>query len=481
VTTSMFGVKRGAARCTRFPGVIGLALLFLIHPTPSSLAAGATPLAERTSLPVSATPAPPDFMRNKPRIPDLTLKDKKEGWYFTGIPLIGVDPDTGVNYGASIQWFENGPKDSPFFSYAPYRKRAEVIILRTTEDTQEYTIEYDQPYIADSPWRVRAFGGYLGNEVQGYYGVGERTLGRLNFPGRPGTTYRRANDYFDALKENPDGKTWARFNAYDKRQVLFKADLERDYLGGLLRPLAGLQISHVEAVDYSGDEVKGAVNQETLLRQDHREGRIRGFGGGWLNLLRLGLTYDSRDYEPNPTSGILGQLLFEGTARWAGAGSDYGHLTAGWQGYQRLFPELTKLVLAANAAYSVHFGEVPFYAYPSMSVPTGTQKEGLGGWSTLRGYHANRFIGKVKIQGNLELRWSLPDFTVWNQHFQPMLAPFVDTGRVFDKVGRFSASDWKTSGGVSVRLAWNLATIISFDYGFGSEGNLAYLWLGQPF
>jgi len=70
---------------------------------------------------------------------------------------------------------------------------------------------------------------------------------------------------------------------------------------------------------------------------------------------------------------------------------------------------------------------------------------------------------------------------VLNQHFQPMLAPFVDTGRVFDKVGRFSASDWKTSGGVSVRLAWNLATIISFDYGFGTEGNLAYLWLGQPF
>ena len=87
----------------------------------------------------------------------------------------------------------------------------------------------------------------------------------------------------------------------------------------------------------------------------------------------------------------------------------------------------------------------------------------------------------MKIQGNLELRWSLPDFTVWNQHFRPMIAPFVDTGRVFDKVGRFSASDWKGAGGVSVRLAWNLATIISFDYGFGSEGNLLYLWLGHPF
>jgi outer membrane translocation and assembly module TamA len=62
-----------------------------------------------------------------------------------------------------------------------------------------------------------------------------------------------------------------------------------------------------------------------------------------------------------------------------------------------------------------------------------------------------------------------------------MLVPFVDAGRVFDKVGRLSVNDWKITGGLSVRLAWNLATIISFDYGFGSEGNLFYMELGHPF
>jgi len=62
-----------------------------------------------------------------------------------------------------------------------------------------------------------------------------------------------------------------------------------------------------------------------------------------------------------------------------------------------------------------------------------------------------------------------------------MLVPFVDAGRVFDKVGRFSVNDWKITGGLSVRLAWNLATIISFDYGFGSEGTLFYMELGHPF
>ena len=283
------------------------------------------------------------------------------------------------------------------------------------------------------------------------------------------------------MREDRTGKTWGRHNFYDKRQLLFSANLERDYVGGLLRPLVGLQISHVEARDYTGVEVKGAVNQETLLREDYRNGRIRGFDGGWLNLLRLGLTYDSRDYEPDPTAGVLGQILLEGTTRWLGASSDYGHVTVGWQGYHRLSPELARLVLAANAAYSVHFGEVPFYAFPSMSVPTDEQKHGLGGWHTLRGYHSNRFVGKVQMEGNLELRWTLTDFTAWNQNFRPMLVPFVDAGRVFDKMGRFSLNDWKVTGGLSVRLAWNLATLISFDYGFGSEGNLFYMELGHPF
>jgi hypothetical protein len=57
----------------------------------------------------------------------------------------------------------------------------------------------------------------------------------------------------------------------------------------------------------------------------------------------------------------------------------------------------------------------------------------------------------------------------------------VDAGRVFDSPGRFSANDWKVAGGLSFRLVWNLATIISFDYGVSSEGSLFYMDLGHPF
>jgi outer membrane translocation and assembly module TamA len=156
-------------------------------------------------------------------------------------------------------------------------------------------------------------------------------------------------------------------------------------------------------------------------------------------------------------------------------------VTVTGQGYYRLWPELTRLVLAANAVYSNHFGTVPFYAYPSMSAPGSYRKEGLGGWQTLRGFNANRFVGPVEIQGNLELRWTLADFTVWDQNLRPMLVPFVDAGRVFDRTDRFSFNNWQVTGGLALRLAWNLATLISFDLGFSREGPGFYVEIGHPF
>jgi outer membrane protein assembly factor BamA len=448
---------------------------------PPVLAEDPVPAASPQTAASENIPPPPDFARNKPLLPALMLKDKREGRYFTGIPIIGSDPDNGVALGAQVQWYDNGAKDAPLFYYAPYRTRIAATADFTTKGTQQYYVEYDQPYVADSPWRLRGYGGYLRYKYEDYFGIGTATLGKLSFPGTPGVTYSNADDYFNALQDNRNGDTWAYYNYYDRQQVLFTADVERDFLGGLLRPLLGIQVSYVNARDYTGTEYKGAVNQETKLFTDYQNGLIRGFGGGWANLLRLGLTYDTRDYEPDPTSGVLAQVLAEGAMRWLGASSYYGHVNVTGQGYYSLFPDWTRLVLAANLVYSNHFGAVPFYAFPSMAAPGNYTKEGLGGWQTLRGFRANRFVGPVQIQGNLELRWTFADFTIWDQNIRPMFVPFVDVGRVFDKSGQFSLHDLQVTGGPAFRLAWNLATIISFDLGFSREGVGFYLEIGHQF
>ncbi len=450
---------------------LGACLSFLLRPGPAMPADTEAP----------SIPPPPDLVSNLHPIPAFILEKKQEGSYFTGIPVIASDPETGVSLGASIQWYDNGSKDNPLFYYAPYERMINLTADASTEGYQEYILEYDQPYIAGSPWRIRAHAAFYEDKYADYFGVGEKTLGQLSFPGTPGVTYQRTSSYFDALNEVRNGETWARYNSYDRRQPLLVFNLERSLWGGLLRPLIGFQVSHVDVRDYTGSIVNGAVNQETLLYQDYRNGSIRGFDGGWLNFARVGLTYDSRDYEPNPTSGIVGQALLEGTSPWVGGNSYFGHLTVGLQGYHPLIPKVTRLVLAANVVYSAHFGDAPFYALSSLAVPGDEAKEGLGGWSTLRGYYDNRFVGNVEMHGSLELRWTAFEVAALRQNLQFMLVPFVDAGRVFDRIAEFSANDWKASAGIGLRLIWNLATIISFDYGFSKESSLFYLQLGHQF
>ncbi len=426
-------------------------------------------------------PELPAFMEHKPRIPDLLLTNKKTGSYFTGVPLIGVDPNSGFNYGAIIEWYDNGEKDSPFFTNAPYRKKVTATVNLSTHGYTEYSLKYDQPYIADSPWRVRAFAGYIDSKFEDYFGIGTSTLNALSYPGQPGVTFSNFNDYQRALDNIENGKTWSYYNYYGKKQWLGTGDVERDFFGGLVRAMAGFQVDYVMIHDYTGNGVDGADQLPTRLRQDQQAGTITGFNGGWLNLLRVGLTYDSRDYEPDPHSGMLLTGLMEGSAKPFGSLTNFGHFSAGWRGYTRVFPDLARLVLVGIADYSVLFANYPFYVAPSMSLPGDERLEGLGGWRNLRGFYANRFTGAVKMHAGAELRWTFADFTLWNQNFKPMLAPFVDAGRVFDAANTFSFRDWKPTGGVGLRLAWNLATIISLDVGISGESTLLYFGLGTAF
>jgi hypothetical protein len=62
-----------------------------------------------------------------------------------------------------------------------------------------------------------------------------------------------------------------------------------------------------------------------------------------------------------------------------------------------------------------------------------------------------------------------------------MLVPFFDTGRVFDSVGATTLREWKLAGGLGFRLAWNLSTVISFDYSYSEEANFFNMEVGHQF
>ena len=353
---------------------VGATLCFVAEPP---TAAG----AEISNLP-SVLP-PPEFLANKTPLPDLLLKDKREDQYFTGFPAIGWDPESGFNYGAAVQWFDNGPADSPFFRYTPYRERWLVGATGSTGGSTRATIGYDRPYLGDSPWRIRGAAIFERNKFQNYFGIGETTLGPLTFPGSP-QSYEDFDEYTRALEENVGGQTWQLYNDYRKTQAGAVMTVERDYLGGLLRPQIGFQFTHVDVGDYTGEDVDGAVMLPTRLFSDHQTGQLTGFDGGWDNALKLGLTFDTRDFEPDPSSGVMLQAVGRLSSEILGSAFDYQQVTLTGRGFHNLLRDSGRLILAGRLTYVMQFGDVPFYSASNIPYTDG-DANGLGGHATLGG------------------------------------------------------------------------------------------------
>ena len=437
------------------------------------------PLLRLAGQLVTNDPPLPSFMANKYSMPDQLLKDKRADGYMTGFPALGYNPESGFTFGAIGQLFDNGPTNSPFFRYAPYRERYLIGATASTGGNLRAVVGYDRPYVNDTPWRLRGAAGFTYTSFQNYFGISDSTLDPLTYPGST-KEYHNFDDYTDALDQNVNGETWARYNQYRRTEGLGVLTVERDYLGGRLRPLLGLQFSYVGVHDYTGDDVDGATEQETRLRSDYEAGKIVGFGGGWDNALKLGLTYDTRDFEPDPASGVMLQMAARVSTRALGSSFNYQQLALSARGFHNLRPEPGRLILAGRVTYVMQFGHVPFYSAPIVPATDGDFR-GLGGFATMRGYVQDRFVGEAAALANAELRWNLGETYFLKQHLRFMLVPFVDSGRVFNGVRQSTFNGWKFDGGIGFRLAWNVATIVSFDYGQSPEGGLFYMELGHQF
>ena len=85
-----------------------------------------------------------------------------------------------------------------------------------------------------------------------------------------------------------------------------------------------------------------------------------------------------------------------------------------------------RVTLALRLVGDVLFGDVPFYEL-SRAVDT----YAVGGSNGVRGVPAQRYRGKVKVIGNMELRVRLFDIRPFGKLFTVGAAGFLDGGRVW--------------------------------------------------
>jgi outer membrane protein assembly factor BamA len=154
-----------------------------------------------------------------------------------------------------------------------------------------------------------------------------------------------------------------------------------------------------------------------------------------LMLFEGGVVMDTRDDEISPSRGYFHQI----DARVSPfANEALPHRYIGFSASLRFYLPLRgdRLVLAARAVGDALVGHPPFYELSRYD-----ETSALGGAKFVRGVPANRYYGKRKVLGNLEVRSLLYQFGVGKSRYELGFTGFVDTGRVWADLDRAPSLD----------------------------------------
>lgn len=421
---------------------------------------------------------PPSFIAKKKTLSGADLAKKREGVFVTGLPFFTSDPLNGAGAGATGYIHFNGTRDDPFFAYAPYKARLGLTLQYTTGNAGAAAIKLDMPFIAQTAWRLRLDLKYENTPNNQYFGLTEDTLAPLPF-GRY-SDYAAQRSIIRAGREGePPEVADVYRHTFLEREWMFNAKGERVLFGGSWRLLVGYELQHmtyrtfegepVSAVDPVTGEKRTVPNGESLLREDANAGRVFGIEGGIVSLLQLSLMYDTRDFEPDPSSGVFLELGNEYSSALVGSQVEFNKLLFQARHYQQLLPAIfTRTVLATRFGYGTILGaRAPFFEYQDQWSAEGSIKA-LGGSQTLRGFKANRFLGRTVAFLNVELRHRLWETNFIGQNFTFTLAPFVDLGAIGDAPFAIQPAVRAAYGG-SLRIGWNQSTVITVDVGASAE------------
>lgn len=436
------------------------------------------------------------FIKSK-KIPDEDLLKKKEGTFFTGLPDISSDPITGFGFGIRSNIYWNGERDDPFFAYTPYLAKLKLNAAYYTSNARELIVALDLPYFQGTRWRYKIDFKAQQNPANLYFGLTEETLGRLRVNTSSSQSFSTFEEYEKSINSTRAGELNEESTVTDVlinrfRETEYMLNLKADYVlfDGKWRIMGGYEIQHLkyatfegvqsEAIDPNTGQNIRVANGTSLLRKDFEQGKISGYNGGWVSLIQTALIYDTRDFEPDPSSGYYFEIANEFSNTLIGSEFNFDKLFIQGRFYEKI-PIGLKTVVAGRIGIGNIFGsEAPFFEYQDQWSPDGSINA-LGGRQSLRGYRSNRFLSRSMWFANVELRTKIFDFTASNQLFAFTIAPFVDAGTTRNRWQDLNFSNTMVSFGSGLRIAWNQSTILSFDYGISSEDRLFYFGIGQIF
>lgn len=363
------------------------------------------------------------------------------GFKPAGLPNLNYNSDEGFGYGARVSLYNHGRG-----GYSPYYYLLDANLFLTTRGRRQAFLFFDTPHLLGRGHRLTAEARYQQYGTAPYYGLGNDTR------------YRK-----ELTVEGDDAFVNADYFAFKRTRTTLWATYQRAI--GAFRGLAGAGLVHTTVEDLEGT---------TRFALDVPPGR----DGGWTNYVKLGLVYDTRDFEPAPSRGDWTDLILSAATRVLGSDYDYTRLTFTNRHYVTLLP---RLVFAERIVFEKAWGNIPFYEMAFFE-SSFRLNEGVGGASTVRGLPQNRLIGPSKLFGNLELRWRLVDFQALRQDFYLAPSAFFDYGRVWAADEGFVLEAFHTGYGGGLHVGWNETFIVTVDAATSDEVDLGiYIGVGYLF
>jgi outer membrane protein assembly factor BamA len=419
-------------------------------------------------------------------------KKVKTGWKFGGaLPAVTVSSDLGFQYGALVEFFNYGDGSK----YPDFLDHTYTEISRYTKGSATYRMMFESKRIIPGIYWISDLS-YLPDRANQFYGYnGYESVFNNNW-----------------MKDEGDGQYRTRmFYRMQRNQFRFKNDFEGKLSGEHLKWNAGFAFQNFKVSSVDIDKLNKGKSTDLLPSVASEPGlyeRYQNLGlitpneadGGWVNTVKAGISWDSRDNRPNPMKGIWTEMGVEISPKFLGNDWGFSRLYITHRQYFTLVKD--DLALVYRVGYQTKLtGSVPFF-YLSQVITsrlTGTQSEGLGGSSTMRGVLLNRVIGDGFVYGNVELRWKPIYFKLFKQDCYLGLDAFYDFGVVTDKIDLpstlsatftskypeepynkyFNIGQEKLhqSAGISIMPVINQNFVIAFDIGKAfnaQDGNIGF-------
>jgi outer membrane protein assembly factor BamA len=419
-------------------------------------------------------------------------KKAKTGWNFGGaLPAITFDSDLGFEYGALVDFYNYGDGSK----YPDFIDHTYTEISRYTKGSGIYRFMFESRHIIPGVYWISDLS-YLPDKAAPFYGFnGYESVYNKNW-----MDDNLASDVYRTRM----------FYRYQKNQFRFKNDFQGKLSGDHLKWSAGFAFQNFSVNSVDIDKLNKG-KKDLLPSVDSMPGlfeRYQTLGiipsdeakGGWVNTLKLGVTWDSRDNKPNPMKGLWTEIGIEAAPKFMGNNWGFSKLYIIHRQYFTLIEKNLSLVYRLGYQATIS-GHTPFF-YESQVITsrlTGATSEGLGGSKTLRGILRDRVVGDAFFMGNIELRWKPFYFKLFKQECYLGLNGFYDFGKTTKDIKlptnlqtTFSAKypdenyseyfkpgpdKFHQSAGVSVMVVYNQNFVVAIDCGKAlnvQDGNIGF-------